>query len=423
MITEMQASLVACLSAYSPGSRVWIAYSGGVDSSVLLVLSAQVCTQLSLNLAAVHVHHAVAAQADEWVRHCQRQCQLLNIPLFVQYLEASAKVSEAQLRRCRYQAFAQVVAEDEPLLLAHHQQDQAETLLLRLCRGTGLYGLQGMQMQRRQMQNNPNSLLLLRPWLLFSRTQIVDVAQQLALNWIEDPSNQQLSWRRNFMRHQVLPLLAQQWPVVAQQFAQLALQAQQQDNAQTWLLAPYLQQVLVTPTILSLIELHQFPLDVQRLLLATWLRGLMGELVSQDWINTVLAQQVGQSQHYHLYRFQQCLWFVDTHWFSGAQVHGQLLGNLAGLKVRYRQGGECVPRAANRPHHSLKNLFQDLQVPPWLRAHWPLLYRGNELIAIPHLWVHADHWVDEVAAITWQHPGAAQWLVWRKMQDPYSSQK
>jgi tRNA(Ile)-lysidine synthase len=406
MMMHLEAKLTSVLSPYPPHSKIWVAYSGGVDSTLLLVLAAKVCQQLSLSLSAIHVHHGVAEQADEWVMHCQRQCALLNLELQVQYLTPASKISEAQLRQDRYFAFAKTVGAHEPLLLAHHQQDQAETLLLRLCRGTGVYGLQGMQAQRAQ-----NNLLLLRPWLGISRQQIVETAQQLQLQWIEDPSNQRLSFRRNFMRHQVLPLLQQQWPVATQQLSQLAEQAQQQQRAQAWLLEPHLKKVCLTPTVLSLIELQKLPIDVQRLLLANWLRGLMGELVSDAWINNLLEQHTAHHQHYHLYDFQQCLWFVDT------QAQGQLQGDLGGLHVRYRQGGERVPRAANRPHHTLKNLFQDLQVPPWLRAEWPLLYRGEQLIAIPHLWVHSDYQQDKVADVIWQHPHVLQWLAWQLSQE------
>lgn len=431
----MQASIAACLSDYAPGARVWLAYSGGVDSTLMLVLSSQVCAKLSLNLSAIHVHHGVAKQADSWVAHCQQQCQLLNVPLCVKYLAvadttpeipslsnqasdihaAKKKLSEDDLRRGRYRIFLQVMATNEPLLMAHHQQDQAETVLLRLCRGTSLYGLQAMQAKRLQTQDDQHEVIVLRPWLCFSRAQIVAVAQQLKISWIEDPSNQQVSWRRNFMRHQVLPLLEQQWPAAVQQIAQLAELAQQQHCALDWLLKPYLQAILLTPTIVSLTQLTLLPLDVQRLILANWLRGLMGELVSQQWLNTLLRQQSGQYGDAQLYCFQRCIWFVDVRQLAVSHTEPWLQGDLTGLVVRARQGGERIFRAANRPQQTLKNLFQAQQVPPWLRQIWPLVYKGDQLVAIPHVWVHADFMDKKESAIVWSHPCVNQWLEWRNV--------
>lgn len=428
----MQASIAAGLAEYASGSRVWLAYSGGVDSTLMLALCAPVCTKLGLTLSAIHVHHGVAEQADQWVEHCQQFCQSLQVPLQVQYLPAfsstkpsthpttqpTTKPSENDLRQARYGALLQPMAAGEPLLLAHHQQDQAETVLLRLCRGTSAYGLQAMQAKRQYTQDaqnrtHPLNVCLLRPWLGFSREQIMACAQQLQLCWIEDPSNQQLSWRRNFMRHQVLPLLAQQWPAATQQIAQLAQLAQQQQTALAWLLQPYLQKVCLTPSVLSLPELMQLPVEVQRLVVAHWIRGLMGELVSQTWLHALLTQQSGQYGHFHFHRFQQGLWCVDTRHYVAAQLT-DWQAQLTGLSMKLRQGGERIFRAANRPHQTLKNLFQAQQVPPWLRDSWPLLYQDEQLVLIPHLWVHEDFRQKHRAPIEWLHPGVMQWLEWRR---------
>lgn len=405
----LEAIYLALSTCNPPPQKIWVAYSGGLDSTVLLTLAAQVAKQLSCAVAAVHVHHGVAAQADAWVVHCQRICHSLNIPLCVHYRTQSetpvikdTAVSESELRSFRYQAFAQTVASNEPLLLAHHQQDQAETLLLRLCRGTGVYGLQGIW-PRRQQQD----LYLIRPWLNFSRAQLRMVAEHLALSWIEDPSNQSCIWRRNFIRQQVLPLLQQQWPHVDQQLANLADQVQQHQYAQDWLLAPYIEQVRITRTVLSVSKLQELPVSVQKLVLASWLRELMGELVSDTWIETLLRNGQVQYQQICIEHFQNCWWFIKN-------AAPELIdNNLPDIEVRYRQGGEKILRAHNRPHHTLKQLFQDQQVPPWLRPRWPLLYFHHQLVAIPLLWVHPDYQHHPVAQVTWQPQAVQEWMEWR----------
>jgi tRNA(Ile)-lysidine synthase len=183
-----------------------IAYSGGMDSHVLLHSMQQ---HPEFQLRAVHVHHGLSKNADQWVEHCRKICSDLNIEFIVKYISVkpSKKHSpEALARELRYQEFAQLLQKDECLLTAHHANDQAETLLLQMFRGSGPKGLAAMPEHKGFMSGS-----LIRPLLEFSRADLHTYAIQNNLNWIEDESNENIGLDRNFIRHKLMPIIKQKW--------------------------------------------------------------------------------------------------------------------------------------------------------------------------------------------------------------------
>ena len=198
-----------------------IAYSGGVDSHVLL----HCCAMLKLPVRAVHVHHGLQLVADDWVEHCETVCKQLNIVLDVVYVDANKKQRESpeeSARKARYHALQKCLTEDDCLLTAQHLNDQAETFLLQLFRASGAAGLSAMPALR-----NIGNNIQLRPLLSFTRNDIVDYAKENNLNWVEDPSNDDITLDRNFIRAELLPLLENRWPEIA---AKLSSAAQLQAN-------------------------------------------------------------------------------------------------------------------------------------------------------------------------------------------------
>ena len=202
-------------------SSYLIAYSGGMDSHVLLVALAELSSSRPNfpALRAVHVHHGLSPYADDWADHCQSICQNLGVELVVHWVEvASHQASlERAARVARYQVFESVLKPGEILLQGHHQDDQAETLLLRLLRGTGVDGAKAIPAQRRLGAGE-----VFRPLLDFSREQLAQYARHQQLQWIEDESNQDTGFDRNYLRHQVLPLLQQRWPAASKVLARFA---------------------------------------------------------------------------------------------------------------------------------------------------------------------------------------------------------
>jgi tRNA(Ile)-lysidine synthase len=203
-----------CLSGIPLGSRIAVAFSGGLDSSVLLALAAKCVIGHDLALSAIHVHHGLSAHADAWADFCRDVCAGLGVPLEtvrVSVPHGAAEGIEAAARSLRYQAFAAHAS--DYILLAHHANDQAETLLFNLMRGTGVRGAAGIPAV------GGRSGRYLRPLLSLARAELEACAQALALRWIDDESNTDTRYSRNFIRHEVLPVLEARFPAAVDNLA------------------------------------------------------------------------------------------------------------------------------------------------------------------------------------------------------------
>ena len=274
-------------------TRLIVAYSGGLDSHVLLHALAQLRDSQSkpFTLEALHVHHGVSAQADEWVSHCQKVCEQHKVPLTVRYVQLnnSPQASlENQLREARYQIFAAVLEPGDLLALAHHANDQAETLLLRMLRGTGPQGLAGMPARRELGKGG-----LIRPLLTFSREELECYAQQQRLSWVEDDSNADTHFDRNFLRHQVMPKLAERWPHCLDTFARNAQVNAEAGQALGFFLERELQPVMAQH--LSGIAcdwLKEFDRPIQHNLLRAWLKKLNLPLPGARHLQKIMEEVV-----------------------------------------------------------------------------------------------------------------------------------
>lgn len=207
------------LSTHLPQARLCVAFSGGLDSTVLLHALASIPSVRAHGLRAWHVHHGLHADADRWAEHCAEVCAGLDVPLQLSRVEVrrDGEGLEAAARRARRKVFAEGLGEGEVLALAHHQDDQAETFLLRALRASGSDGLAGM----RRWQPFGRGRLW-RPLLDIPREGLAEYAAGPDLRWIEDPSNVDTAFDRNFLRREVLPLLRERWPQAGTAFARSA---------------------------------------------------------------------------------------------------------------------------------------------------------------------------------------------------------
>jgi tRNA(Ile)-lysidine synthetase-like protein len=217
-------ALARVLRDHLSGSvAVKIAYSGGADSHVLLHALCELRDSSPWAVSAIHVNHGLHPQAAAWADHCLAVCERYGLACAVEHLKVRAigtEGLEAAARRLRYATLARHIGPGEALLTAHHLNDQAETVLLQLLRGAGVRGLAGM----RAVVDFSNGKLV-RPLLEFTRAELLTYAQQQELRWIEDTSNRDLGRSRNFIRHQVLPLLEQRWPQAKRVIARAARHA------------------------------------------------------------------------------------------------------------------------------------------------------------------------------------------------------
>lgn len=412
-------------SQQNPNSakRVAVALSGGLDSVVLLDTVCKSQAKHITEIHAFHIHHGLQKQADDWLIFCEKLAQKYKVHFDFRLLHLTSTEMqgnvEARARAGRYEALADLCEEYgiEDLLLAHHQNDQAETVLLQLLRGSGVAGLSGMPLNR-DIQHKGQEITLWRPLLEQSRAELEAYAKEHQLKWIEDPSNQSEKYRRNAIRKQIIPRLEKIQP---EALANMARSAALLGDAQTLLNRLAIQD---GKSILSKDQLKIAPLKILAAkdmpaannLLRYWLQTQGLAMPSQErlqaWWRDLINAKVDAKLEWSHDDQKICLWRgVLQVAKSGEQEEGAwifkslpssskkpglpaiwveeaLENGLISCKVR--SGAEKLQIKPNSPRRTLKNLFQEANVPPWQRQA-PLLYIDGDLIAVAGIGVSYPH--------------------------------
>lgn len=391
-----------------------VGYSGGVDSHVLLALCVQLRNILPFKFHAIHINHALSPDAGAWQEHCRKICATWEIALSCYVIDARPPQGESlenYARLLRYNKFAELLAEQDMLLTAHHQNDQAETLLLQLMRGSGVKGLSAMPVVRGLGLGYHG-----RPLLNVARALIHQYAVAEGLSWIEDDSNNKLQHRRNYLRHKIMPALNRFWPSASAMIARAAKHCAEAQECLEAIAREHLALVVLDRQKLSVQQLLNFSSVIQKLLIRYWLGQqhvmLPSEAKLQQIVTTVLYASVEQQPRVvwgdvQLWRYQNALYllpavlpkitaaiyvwdcqqplFISDYGVLTAIASVQQGLDVAWVKmvtVRFRQVG-AVYRLPSGERHALKKLFQALQVLPWLRGLIPLIYVADELAAVP----------------------------------------
>jgi tRNA(Ile)-lysidine synthase len=398
---------------HHPQGALCVAYSGGPDSTALLHALAQLPEARERELRVLHVDHGLHADSHAWAEHCRQLAREWGVTCLVLRVEvdhARGYGLEAAARDARYRAFAAALQKDERLVLAHHRDDQAETVLLKLLRGAGPEGLGGMRATRRLGDG-----LLWRPLLDTPRDVLRRYVAAHELPCIDDPSNNDARLSRNFLRHEILPRLSQHWPQAVDSIVHSAglHRAATEALEQQWRAE---QARLLDPAgSLDAAGWRALAPALRHPLLDDWLhaRGLPAPTSAQrGQIERQCAARDGQlpcvrwpGAEVHVWKGR--LWAlpprppVDPLW--RAQWHGEPLplpdgGSLlldpprrldAPLTVRLRQGGEHLRPAGDAHTRELRDLFQQSAMPPWRRAACPLLFAEEELIGVGDRWLTA----------------------------------
>ena len=401
---------------------VVIAFSGGVDSSVLLHACHQYVQSSGHHLKALHIDHQLQSNSLDWQRHCQQFSAALGIEYTSMQVDTRAFADcgpEGAAREARYQAFAQYLQAEEVLFTAHHADDQVETLLLRLLRGAGTQGLIGCVSNRELGLGR-----LSRPLLQVSQQDILSYADSYQLNWCEDPSNQSMQLDRNYLRHEVMPKLLQRWPHLRDtvlragrwqaESAQLLDRLAQQDcvngddnplaieqlplddvnslkNALRWWIR---QQGFKPPSakVLQQIIEHLLPAAEDAMACVRWSQVELRKYRQKLYVFPTL-QQHSTSQNLS-WDLQQPLHIASvdiTLTRDQLDSAGLCLQNIDQLQVRFRQGGESLRPRGRDCEKTLKALFQEQGVPPWQRDRIPLLYHQDQLIFVLGYWIHEGY--------------------------------
>jgi tRNA(Ile)-lysidine synthase len=404
------------------GRPLLVGFSGGMDSTVLLHLLAMTAHD---GLRAIHVHHGLHALADAWAEHCRSMCAALGVPLTIARVDidgSSGRGLEGAARDARRAAFEAALDDGEVLALAHHRDDQAETFLLRALRASGVDGLGAMQPCRGFGRG-----WLWRPLLDVPRLQLRDYATRHGLSWIEDPSNEDVALDRNFLRHEVLPLLRTRWPSVDAAFARSAGLSSQAssllDDDDAHALTALRD---ADPASISIAALRRLPPQRQARVLRRWVEALdlpplpaqgveriRGDLLDADddakaefaWAGAWVRRW---RTRLHAGRDRPPLpadWRAQ--WSGRAPLPLPAGGTLRLVGAEHfddpvvavaRSGGERIALSGRSHTHALKHVLQELDVPPWRRSRLPLLLDGaGEVIAAGDVvasgafeaWLHA----------------------------------
>jgi tRNA(Ile)-lysidine synthase len=389
----------------------WVGYSGGLDSHVLLHLFKTLSTMHPLHLRAIHIHHGLSPNADQWSAHCAQVCAQLQVELVMRQIKLPTQGNtEDAARMARYAAMQEFLQPEDILVTAHHQDDQAETLLLQLLRGSGPQGLAAMP-ERKMFGTG----LHVRPLLAFTRRQLQDYAEEHDLQWINDESNTNTRFARNFIRHEVMPVIQQRWPEAARLMSRSAQHCAETQELLTEVSVRDLAAVQgETADTLSAIKVSSLSPARQRQLLRYWLQSLKLPLPNIHKIHQIqqevlqsrpdaspvvswagaevrrfrgeLYAQPPQSKHdtqqIIAWDFPQALELPGLGTLMTAEVEGEgLMTGLNDITVRFRQGGETCRIAGRNCTHHLKKLLHAWQILPWERDRIPLIYVGDELAA------------------------------------------
>lgn len=415
--------------------HVYVGFSGGLDSAFLL--NQAVLAVGKENVTAIHINHGLSPVADEWQAHCaaisnQAGCSFKANKVIVQNRGQGV---EAAARQSRYDVFKEVLPSGGLLLLGHHLDDQIETYFLRLFRGAGPLGLSGM---KREMTRDQYRIF--RPMLSISREQIKVIGTKLGLSWIEDASNADEGFDRNFLRQRLLPLVETRWPAYRDKVIQsMTLIQNAPVPSETFDVKAELEHRLSHDNGLKLVQIEGFSDSNLMSLLHAWLHLLGLQTPSQARLKTIIecvinaradSQPVVELGDGSVRRHGPALYWVQNQpapsepnpiqlnvsqeWLGVGEVSLNEVDD-SGVKIklglpdlhwRLRQGDEYMRPIGRSKSRDLKRLLQEYRVKPWLRDRIPLLFSGDTLIAVADILVSAEHVADQNdigLRVSWQN--------------------
>ena len=405
-----------------PDRSILLGLSGGLDSVVLLHLLVNLAPRQNWRISALHIHHGISPNASSWAEFCLQLCENLNVPCQVERVELAPLRElgiEAAARQLRHAALNRQAVDF--IALAHHQNDQAETLLLQLLRGAGVRGAAAMP----TLKLRANLPCLIRPLLAESRTEILLYARENHLHWIEDESNADDNYPRNFLRHRVLPVLAERFPAYCHTLARSAQHFAEASALLDELAADDVRRSIIADR-LQVSALRQLTAARGKNLLRHYILSKGAPLpdstrLQEIWEQLRLAKTDANLsvtwQNWQVRCYRQAVyvlpiqpvqadWQIEWHGESslilpdgiGRIEVKQIVGQGISLQklqqgkvfVRNRRGGEAGILMAGGHHQTLKKLFQAFAVPPWQRQFMPLVFCDSQLVAVADLIVATD---------------------------------
>ncbi len=396
--------------------EILMGFSGGLDSSVLIHLLSQMRAKLNFKLKAIHVHHGLSSSADDWLNFCKEKCKLLDIEFHSEKVKINEKTSlgiEGEARKLRYKAIKET--QKDIVALGHHQNDQAETLMLQLLRGAGLKGLAAMP-------EFDSKRKFWRPLLNIKKDTLEKYAKDKKIEYIEDESNQDINFDRNFIRKKVLPLIESRYPSSIETMSRSAINISEGHHLNELVALDDSKSVMSDDgKYLFITDLKSLPKIRAINLIRWWLsfnnllmpsRRNIDELYKQILLikrDTSLNLKISDDASIRAYNNKLFIVSLDINpskfdlkWSGQEELYlpnktklqfikikegGLSLSKLGvkTLRVRSRAGGEKLKPFSDQPSRSLKYLFQTADIPIWERGQIPLIFAKNQLVAVPNL--------------------------------------
>ncbi len=391
--------------------KVIVGYSGGLDSTVLLHILVSIRDKLP-KFQAIYVNHGVSAKSKVWARHCLKVCEKHDVEFAVHQVDLPLKFDghsfEELLRQLRYDIFAKLLPTKGVLFTAHHADDQAETLLLQLFRGAGVKGLAAMPEKMTFARGH-----LVRPFLGVMRSDLLTYAKRHKLSWVDDESNLDIRFDRNYLRNRLLPVVKKRWPSVVNVLNRVSKNLAEADSLLAELASDDLARVLISPGVIDLNLLQNFNVLRQKNILRYWFSKLGLSYPSYIKLSEILKNVINSrydampkvawsgSEVRRFRNFIYAMRPLEVHdssvelsfssWsltlpshLGVLTINRKLFGNLdrSKVKVRFRRGGEKLKIKGRSGTHELKKLMQEWQIPPWLRDRIPLVYYDKKLVAV-----------------------------------------
>jgi len=402
--------------------KIGIAFSGGLDSSVLLKLISESSIP-NKHITALHVNHGLSKDSNKWERFCAERAAKLNISFFSWKLESLDKISEDSLRNKRLKAFGEWFSENDLIITGHHLDDQVETVLFRIFRGTGIKGLEGMKEFSRV-----NNINFYRPLLKYKKEELYCYAKENNLIWVEDETNKESKFSRNIIRNDLIPNISERWPYIKKSIGRLSSKAKKAQNILLEIAEEDLQKIEASRQTINVSQLKSLSQERQENLISFWLNYKNNIQISSAQITQVLTSILkssqGSSEFYVNTKIEnsKCKIVISSKEINiinenplkqlpdnlnmnwnlkdsieipsgklsisesvGKGLDKKYSGSNASIKARV--GGErCKPFGRNKSQ-KIKNLFQEFEIPDWKREYIPLIYINDKIAAVGDLWV------------------------------------
>ena len=417
------------LNQFPASGKFWLAYSGGMDSSVLLHLFYSNKNKINQNIEVVYINHGLQKEANDWGEFCKNQCQQYELPFTQLEIDKDCPKGasvEAWAREERYSLIETVMNENDVLFTAHHQDDQVETFFLQALRGAGPRGLASMPLIKKQA-----NAFHARPLLNYSYDKLKRYAEENELSWCVDKSNSDCRYDRNYFRHEVIPVIEERWPAYRETISRLI---KNQSECKALLDEIACSDIKLAQhkgtTSLDLDVIKELSLERQKNLIFVWLKGLNldspGSRNVEQIISDVICSTVDKApcvnwKNVEVRRYKNLLYALETmakhdinmeyDWkpenvlnilddtLLAMPERGKGISKLktknADFVVRYRQGGEKIHPDNMAQSKTVKQLFQEYSVLPWLRDRIPLIYINGDLAVIPGFCIDKNYSADK----------------------------